>query len=115
VPLGELESFAPIMNRHTPKDENCPKCGAEVTYWYPNNIEFADLSTKIAATTTLARFEGNPQEPQHPGRYCSKGCFAQMFKMDSRAFWERLERERSERETSSLLVRLTTPQKLSLN
>jgi len=97
------------MKSHIPIDESCSKCGSKVIYWYPDNLSFVDLPTKIAATTTIPGFKGNPYEPQHPGRYCAQGCFAQSFNIDSREFWARMERERAARETASILVRLMTP------
>jgi hypothetical protein len=97
------------MKSHIQAGEKCPKCGGEVIYWYPESIDFTDLPTKIAAATTLSRCDGNPREPQHPGRFCLGGCFAQMFNIDSRDFWEKLERDRAARETASILVRLATP------
>lgn len=97
------------MKSHIPADEKCPECGGEIIYWYPDTIDFDDLPTKIAATTTLPRYDGNPREPQHPGRFCLAGCVAQMFNIDPRDFWEKMERDRAARETASILVRSATP------
>jgi hypothetical protein len=102
------------MKNHIPVNEKCPSCGSEIIYWYPDTIEFSELATKIAATTTLPQYDGNPREPQHPGRFCVDGCFGQMFNIDSRDFWEEIERERVARETASIMVRLTTPDSTTL-
>ena len=103
--VGDLHCSLKKMKSHTPADEKYPKCSGEVIYWYPDTIDFADLPTKIAAATTLPRYDENPREPQHPGRYGLSGCFAQMFNIDSRDFWEKMERDRVARETASIFVR----------
>lgn len=95
-------------------DENCLHCGGEVIYWYPDTIEFADLWSKVVSSIT-GRSPENPLEPQSPGKYCLKGCFAQAFNLDSTDFWNEMERNRAARENASILIELTTPATISLD
>lgn len=75
-------------------------------YWLPDDISIADVPNKIRSATTLPRQEGiDTNTPLHPGRYCQSGCIGQLFNFGYDALWERLETERRQRETASLIVR----------
>ena len=75
-------------------------------YWLPDDISVADVPNKIRAVTTRPRQKGiDTCTPQHPGRYCESGCISQLFNFGNDALWERLEAERQQRETASLVVR----------
>jgi hypothetical protein len=72
-------------------------------------MDFENLMVNVKATTTFQNHNHDVSKPQHPGRFCSQGCFAQLFNYGADDLWERLEKDRAARETASILVRLLTP------
>ena len=94
------------MKRIVANDEPCPRCDTPLVYWLPDEISIADVPNHVRATTTLpAQSEIDTNSPMHHGRYCPTGCVAQMFNFGNDAMWERLETQRKERETASLVVK----------
>lgn len=72
-------------------------------YWLPNEIGVADVPGKIRGATTIKQIRIDTNAPQHPGRYCQLGCIGQLFNFGDDALWERLESDRRQRETASLI------------
>ena len=94
------------MQRIIANDERCPTCGGAIIYWLPDDIGIADVPKKIRAATTLPRQEDiDTNTPLHPGRYCESGCVSQLFNFGNDRLWERIEAERQQRQTASLVVR----------
>jgi hypothetical protein len=103
---GDAQRYPSRMKRIVADDEVCPSCGAALIYWLPDDISIADVPNKIKAATTLPPQNGiDTHAPMHPGRYCESGCVAQMFNFGNDDLWDRLESQRKERETASLIVR----------
>ncbi|NQT36805.1 MAG: hypothetical protein HQ581_04915 [Planctomycetes bacterium] len=73
----------------------------------------ADCFTKIRAITSFPQaFDVN--KPQHPGRYCAGGCGGEFFNFGNDELWAKLEADRQQRETASIVVQTTAPRKTRL-
>lgn len=97
------------MKRIVADNETCPVCGSSMIYWLPDDISVAEVNNKIRGATTIRQGGIDTKMPLHPGRYCQAGCIGQLFNFGNDALWERLEAERQQRETASIIVRPESP------
>ncbi|MGI9465945.1 MAG: hypothetical protein ACR2OA_02350 [Rubripirellula sp.] len=108
--IAVLEKFECInqsdLNSRTDFDQkSCIWCGSDLFWALPGK------TTRIEIIE-FGKLTGNQQIIDdgwiHPGVYCPNGCTTRMFNFGNHDLWERMEKTRQARETSSILVESQT-------
>jgi len=104
--IAVLEKFELInrsdLNSKTDFDQkSCNWCGADLFWALPEKTSRIEI-------IEFGKLTGNQQIIDdgwiHPGVYCPIGCTTRMFNFGNHDLWERMEKTRQARETSSILV-----------